>query len=276
MEQLFFASEELSEIKSNEGFSLHEHDYYEVYLFLEGDTKYVVEGNEYFLKPYDIILIKKNEMHRAYHNNPSTYHRIYLHIFPEFFEHFQCSEYEEKFLDFTSGNKIDSSIVISNGLADAIFRLKKYTNDFQDMNSSVARAILLEILYLIHNVDKLTKADRKNVILQGVIDYINIHYAEDITLQFLEDKFFVSKNHLCYLFRTETGLTVHQYLTRRRLAEVRGLLQKGMNIAEISSKVGFKTYSGFYRAYTNVYGHAPLESRKKEKKGGNVLCYTKK
>ena len=47
-------------VPSNSNYQLHRHEEYEIYMFLEGDSKYVVEDKTYPLKPDDIIIIKKN------------------------------------------------------------------------------------------------------------------------------------------------------------------------------------------------------------------------
>ena len=83
-----------TENPSSEKFRLHVHDNYEIYLFLEGDCKYVVEENVYDLAPCDIIIIKKNQLHRVYHNSPTRYRRIVINIPPEFFAINNCREYE--------------------------------------------------------------------------------------------------------------------------------------------------------------------------------------
>ena len=63
------ATELIMENPSNVNFQLHNHDSYEIYMFLEGDAKYIVEGNTYSLEPCDMIIIRKHEMHRVFHNS---------------------------------------------------------------------------------------------------------------------------------------------------------------------------------------------------------------
>ena len=46
---------------TNSNFCLHTHSAYEIFFFLEGDAKYVVEEKQYDLAPGDIIIIRKNE-----------------------------------------------------------------------------------------------------------------------------------------------------------------------------------------------------------------------
>lgn len=240
---------------SNEYFKLHVHDCYEIFLFLEGDSKYVIEENTYPLSPGDVIIIRKNQLHRIYHNNCVKYSRIVFNVAPEFFSENSCSEYEEQFINPNGGigNKIDAKTAKKSGLYDAIFRLKKYSEDFKHQDSPIVRSILVEILYIINNVkvDKESVTDSKPI--QEIIKYINENFTEKITLNDLQSRFFISKSHLCHLFPDVTGLTVHQYITKKRLVFARDLIKSGRSKSVAAEMAGFNNYSSFYRAYMSEF-----------------------
>lgn len=259
MEPLLYLSENISRHCTNEAFKLHIHNNYEIFLFLKGDSKYYIEGNIYDLKPYDIIVIKKNQMHRIYHNSDATYHRIVLNISPDFFCINKCGEYEELFIDPFSeiGNKIDASVVNSSGLYDAFVRMREYSNNFTDTDSPIVRAGVIEILYLMSNIKSYSKSETKNTQLKEAISYINKNYTQNLTLDELEKRVFISKYHLCHIFPQATGMTVHQYITKKRLALARDMIKSGVSINDAARQSGFNNYSSFYRAYLNEYGISP-------------------
>lgn len=245
---------------TNVNFRLHNHNEYEILLFLEGDAKYVVEDKTYTLEPNDIIIIRKNELHRIYHNSQTPYCRIILWVEPAFFANNNCSEYEKQFLKapISTGHKIPASLVRSSGLLDAFMRYKKYSNNFTtDTNMPVLKSTIVEILYLINKITLFSDADITKSPVKSIILYINNHYTEDISLDFLENKFFISKHYLCRAFCKATGLTIHEYIRRKRLAKVRELCESGLNISTASSQAGFSDYSSFYRAYQKEYGVSP-------------------
>lgn len=261
-EKLYELTEQQTEHPSNVHFQLHNHDNYEIYLFLEGDTQYVVEEKRYNLEPCDIILIRKHEMHRAYHNTPVRYHRMILDISPAFFAQHNCREYEAQFLDTAAGNgnKINTSLVRSSGLYDAFLRYKKYSDNYTaDPNSPILTAIIIEILFLINRNITFSAPDLTGDPLKSVIFYLNNRYTEEITLELLEKKFFLSKYYICRAFRKSTGLTVHEYVNRKRLTRVRELIAEGLAIGDAAAQSGFNNYSSFYRAYLKEYGAAPRE-----------------
>lgn len=254
--------ESFSSNPSNANFKLHNHDEYEILLFLEGDAKYVVEDKSYTLEPGDIIVIRKHEFHRIYHNSPLPYRRVILMVNPQFFVENGCTNYEAQFIKAPvgTGHKIPADLVRSSGLFDAFLRYKKYSEDYTlDGQFPVLKSTLIEILYLINKITTFSDADLTGSPVKSVILYINNHYMEDITLDLLQEKFFISKYYLCRAFHKATGLTVQEYIRRKRLTKVRELRQEGLRIGDAAIQSGFRDYSSFYRAYQKEYGTSPRE-----------------
>lgn len=245
---------------TNTNFRLHNHNEYEILLFIEGDAKYVVEDKTYTLEPYDIIIIRKNELHRIYHNSQTPYRRLILWVNPAFFANNNCPEYEKQFLKapLNVGHKIPASLVRSSGLLDAFLRYKKYSENFSlDGNIPILQTTIVEILYLINKITVFSAADTSKNSVKNIILYINNHYTEDLSLDLLENKFFISKYYLCRAFRKATGLTIHEYIRRKRLTKVRELCDTGLSISNAAIQAGFGDYSSFYRAYQKEYGVSP-------------------
>lgn len=253
-------SEVMVDEPSNKNFHLHNHDSYEIYLFLEGDASYIVEGNTYSLEPYDIIIIRRYQMHRVFHNSTNKkYRRAVLMVSPEFFEKNNCAEYENEFKKASSeaGNKIDANTVRKSGLYDAFMRIKRYSNNYEKLNNPVVNATVTEILYLINEITTFKTADISNKQLRAVISYINNRYTENITLDGLEEKFFISKYHLCRIFKKATGHSIHSYITHKRITKVRELTADGMSLGDAALSAGFGDYSAFYRAYVKEFNTTP-------------------
>lgn len=247
-------------IPTNYQFPLHFHDQYEIFLFLEGDAKYIVEEKTYTLVPGDIIIIRKHEMHRVFHNSQARYQRCVLMVDPEFFRQHNCPDYEAQFLHAVPGtdNKIAAEIVRSSGLYDAFIRYRRYADD-PDVtgDSPILISAIIEILYLINKITGFSTPDLTNSPIKDIILYLNNRFTDEITLDMLSEKFFLSKYYLCRSFRKATGLTVHEYICRKRLAVVRELRAEGRNLNDAAMMAGFRDYSCFYRAYVKEYGHSP-------------------
>ena len=92
-----------------------------------------------------------------------------------------------------------------------------------------------------------------------VCDYISAHLMEDLTIERLSKEFFVSKSYLSHLFQNTTGLSLHKFIQKKRLAMQRDAIKGGMSIAKVYAMSGMKDYSTFYRAFKKEYGVTPSE-----------------
>lgn len=250
-------------VPSNSNYQLHRHEEYEIYMFLEGDSKYVVEDKTYPLKPDDIIIIKNNEMHRVWHNSSTPYRRLTINISPDFFKDNDCQEYEDIFLETSRshGNKIHAELVHASGLYEAIQRFGTFTDSFENFSSPVAKSGLIEILYYINKISSFDPPQEKESSIQSIIHYLNTHFTDDISLEFLCNHFFISKYYLCRIFKKHTGLTLQQYINEKRLSYFESLRKEGRLLTECASLAGFHDYSAFYRVYVKKYGHSPEHTK---------------
>ncbi len=249
---------------SNDKYVLHIHENYEVLLFLDGDTNYVVDGRSYSLEPGDVMVVRKHQLHRAYHNSPKEYKRIVLYLYPEFFQKYECPEYEEIFINesLKRDSKIPAELVKKSGLFDALMRFSRYTDSFKAQKSPIYVSCLMEILYLLSGLTDFSEAEATDSHFCQIAEYINEHFTEDMPLAFLSDMFSLSRYHLCRIFKQKTGMTIHQYVNKKRFAKVRDFVKAGMSITEAALAAGYESYSAFYRVFVKEFGQNPREGLK--------------
>lgn len=182
---------------------------------------------------------------------------------PEFFIRHNCPDYEAQFLNTKIGiaNRIKSDYVHSCGLHDTFLRLKKYAEKYTPAEEPVIEALVIVILYLINQVGHFSSSDEHDSHVEQVISYINNHYSDELNLATLADTFFISPNYLCRIFRKATGLTVHDYIRRKRLSKARELRRNGKSISEAAMLSGFSDYSSFYRTYKKVMRCSPKDDQ---------------
>jgi len=260
MEKTYFKAEEkYAEKSSNDNFFLHTHNDYEIYLFLEGDSNCIVENNTYPLKHGDMLVFRKNETHRIIHNKKTPYKRFILMVSSDFFEKYDCCEYETIFTDntFDDSNKINAEIVKTSGIYDAVMRLKNYTDEYKNQGNPVAAGIVMEILYLISKTSSFEPHAKGSNLIKRVMTYININIDKDISLDKLSGEFYISKYHLCRSFKKSTGFTIREYINQKRLALVDEYSKEGKSLSASAALAGFKDYSAFYRSYVKCNNKSP-------------------
>ena len=64
-------------------------------------------------------------------------------------------------------------------------------------------------------------------LVSQVVDYLGAHYREELSLDALAERFFVSKYHLSHLFSRSVGTSVYRYVLLKRLQNARQLLLDG-------------------------------------------------
>lgn len=99
-------------------------------------------------------------------------------------------------------------------------------------------------------------------ILQDVLDYINLHYNEKLTLELISEKTHLSVNYFCKIFKEQTGDTFINYLNKVRIHASVNLLQTTLlKTYEIAEQVGFSDYHYFCKTFKKYTGLTPSQMR---------------
>ena len=98
--------------------------------------------------------------------------------------------------------------------------------------------------------------------LQSIRNYLDTHYAEKITLDFLSGKFFINKFYLTRIFREKYGISITGYLLQLRITHAKRLLRfTDLSIDKISRECGMNDANYFSRVFKKVEGTTPGKFR---------------
>lgn len=102
-----------------------------------------------------------------------------------------------------------------------------------------------------------------NRTMLSVVDYIDSHYTEEISLEQLSEVAGVTKQHLCKLFRKTFNMRPVEYITKLRIQHAkRLLLTTNDTVKEISESLGFSDSGYFCRVFKRYEMMSPLDFRK--------------
>lgn len=105
------------------------------------------------------------------------------------------------------------------------------------------------------------KENRKNRHLcREIANYIGKNYTEDITLNDLAERFYISSNYLGTLFKRNMGISVREYQVQIRLEQADNLIQSGkFKLYQVAEMVGYSNYEYFRKIYGKYRGRNPSE-----------------
>ncbi len=96
----------------------------------------------------------------------------------------------------------------------------------------------------------------------GLRHFINTHYEHDLNLNIFARRGHFSKFHLLRLYKKYYGQTPQQYLTERRIAQSKLLLQNGRSVKETCYAVGYESPGTFSALFKSRTGQTPSQYQK--------------
>ncbi len=231
----------------------HCHAHYEVLFVLEGSVRVNLEGEWILLTENSGIIIEPLQYH-VVTGNYSGYHRLVLTFHKEFIP-------KEIFVAFSK-----------NVRKNAVFFSEKIARMFQNYSSILQRkdsvftpllnAIFIEAIYSL-TFDKLSgheaKSSKRTEKLKRVVDYIEDHLDQEISLEKISDEMFISQSSLCHLFKDEMKISLKQYVLQKKMMYAQTLLQKGATPGAAAVACGYKNYASFYKVFVKVTGKKPMD-----------------
>lgn len=104
-----------------------------------------------------------------------------------------------------------------------------------------------------------TKKTRAAKIVEEVKSYIHAHYGnEELKIEDIAKHVHVNYNHLCYVFKKETNVTINDYLTEVRMTKAKELFDRGEKVVQaIAGQVGYADANYFGKCFKKFTGISP-------------------
>ena len=248
-------------------FEYHHHDFSKIVILIDGDLTYYIEGKAYILKPWDILFVNKNEIHKPVVNPNKYYERIVIWLNPDFMAKYAQGN-NNLLKCFEVAIKNNYNLLRLN--MKSIDIIKNLIQDIQNCNNSnefgseilkeslfVQLMVLMNRLFLNSDKNRDIEDIQYDKTIEGVLNYINSNLENDLSIDTIASKFFISKYYLMRKFKNQIGSSIHNYVVQKRLILARSLISNGLSMSSVCSRCGFNDYSSFVRAFKKVYGVSP-------------------
>ena len=245
----------------------HKHDYYEFYLFLEGDLDLEISGHARPLHPGDMVLVPPGVSHHALmHSSDRPYRRFVLWVSQEYVARLLKESPDYVFLMQRAAtsrrtNKQFHEAEFSSIHSRLIRLLEEFHSNRYGRNAAVYLALNDLLLYMNRII-----YEREHPVVSGSGDlmqeitlFIDEHLTEDLSLDVLANHVCLSKYYIAHYFKDSLGISIHQYITKKRLQSCSEAIAAGSDITRTFDEYGFRDYSSFYRMFRKEYGMSPRE-----------------
>ncbi len=250
---------------SNAQLQLHSHTFYELlYCCNDCGAEYLVGADRYRLQKGDIVFVPPGISHRPLlpEHMAEPYERYVLWFSQEFIDLFaQTLEAESE--------KISYSTLLRTGdtkweLLGGYFRRGVWEAEHQapGWQAAIIGNTITLLTLMGRGIRERTASvltAEKPDLLNEVMNYIELHLNEKITLEETARHFYVSVSTITQLFRQKMGTSFYRCVTQRRLIAAKVRIGNGESLEDVSHAVGFADYSSFYRAFKKEYGITPRQ-----------------
>ncbi len=230
------------------------HPYHEILFFLEGEAELLTEHRRHALANRSLLIIPKQ-----------TYHFIRLYSADFLRLKISIPENSESALpvqDLMQRFRIVEQL--PEGAAFALNRAVRILREKEGKKAAFhAYAALLMLIAELDSREAEGYADALPPMgtVSRIVRYISEHLAEDLTVEALARAMNVSASGVIHGFKKELGISLHSYITQRRLILAREQILSGQKPSKIYPDFGYAEYSSFYRAYVKFFGHSPSDEK---------------
>lgn len=247
--------------QTKKDFSYHYHDFHKIIVFISGKVTYHIEGKAYHLKPRDILLVSQGAIHKPEIDPSVPYERYIFWIRDDL----SCQELNTCFqkANDRSFNLVRADSALQERLKDLLPEIEQTLQNKHFGDTVLRNALFTQFMIYINRIFLRTSSspDEKtyssDTQVEQLLKYINRNLSENLSIDQLAERFFLSKYHMMRKFKNETGYTIHNYITSKRLLMARSLISQGMPVMKAAQASGFRDYTTFVRAYKKQFGKAP-------------------
>lgn len=255
----------------------HWHQHCEILFIHEGTGSVIVNQMTYEIRAGMLFLFPPFKLHRVYMKagpqNP--YIRTNIHFDPNIVMH-NLREFPSRrtlFKKLWQGNigasVFDLSSVLEQ-IEQCLHAFNKSKANTEDESEEENTYLFLQLLSIIRDVNingsndsSLQDIENPVIYSEMIMRWIEEHYAEEVTLDRIAEYVHLSKFYAARIFRDETGSSIGEYLTVRRIRQACRLLHTtDLSVEQIGIKVGLPSTPYFIQLFKKAIGTTPLKYRK--------------
>lgn len=207
----------------------------------------------------DMVLVSPDAVHECWRNPQEETWSSYWIYFPS----------EKRLLEWLNWREVGPYLYhlrVEGEVLDVVLGLFEKSFAVMDLGDKVSTALMLniteEILIRTHRVAAVERSQVQDPRVLHVMEYLNNHLAESLSVQALAERAGLSRTQLSTLFKQHTGATLLAWRDERRMARACQLLtQTVLSVQVVAARVGYEDPLYFSRIFSRLVGVSPTAYR---------------
>jgi len=252
----------------------HFHDEYEIFYILKGRRLFFFNNRAFLAQAGDLILIESDLIHmtRVPEEGEPGYERIIFYVTSE-----KMRRLDQQYPDLRFTRYLHTRTGVYR-LTDSqreqflevcgLFRRECQKREY-GYSYLIDFAFISLLIRLIRELpagramQPLMPDEPKHRRAYDIADYLSQNSASVGSLDELAARFYISKFHMCHIFKEVTGYTVLEYLTLLRIRSARQYLdQTNLSASQIAERVGYHSLTHFEKEFKRYMTISPTQYRK--------------
>ncbi len=243
----------------------HLHSGYEVYYNISGAKGFMVNGEFFRCGQRDLIIIPKVQAHKVLVHKNTEYERCIINFTDSVLELVGILCPFKTDLSFITDSNCKNNAVnlTEKQHQEFIGMIEEYRQGKEEEDGLKALSVFIRLLSFLQKrfenpkrtvylgQEEITYCDK---VMQQIESSFKTASVSEIT-----ERVFVNGDYANRLFKEETGLTIKQYLTLRKIAEAKKYIFLGKSVKEACFLSGFRDYANFIRTFKKYEGFSPGE-----------------
>ena len=240
--------------------TFHWHDNYEICQVMKSRCRFLIDGKIIDADEGDIITVSEHTVHRFLVDHDGIFVRI-VQFPPHILLH-------TSFVSQPLRTHITAAELASvDGLAgklEILFSLMEQEDILKEGDENAYLSSLASSAYFLlmrHFADPAVGicSNKERMEFFRIVAYCNEHFSENLNVQSLADRLYISRGHLGTLFSRYAGMTLGDYLGSLRIKNANRLIRQGYSITQAALDSGFHSIRTFNNVYKKLTGITPTE-----------------
>lgn len=247
--------------------ALSYHDFYEFQVFLGSAGLININGDMYAVQRGDLAFIGMFTPHELHISKDQHYKRFSISLSASRLISMSTAQSNLPDLFRYTENHHPVVHIDEEAFAKYVRLLEHYQSARLDHGQDLLDlAVIHQLLAFAYNdcwTESATDSSDSHYMLMisQLINYINEHLSENLSLATLADQVSYSQYYVCRIFKKMTNKNLSSYILEKRIGEAARLLREGSAVSRAAEAVGFNNYSYFYKSFLRLNGTAPAEYR---------------